>query len=43
MHVHQKTSLKNRLKVLENYYRQVLREKIQTYINQYEKILNESI
>ncbi|GAA7470643.1 SprT family zinc-dependent metalloprotease [Helicobacter pylori] len=43
LHVHQKTSLKNRLKVLENYYRQVLREKIQTYINQYEKILNESI
>ncbi|GAA7182276.1 hypothetical protein HpCS39_01030 [Helicobacter pylori] len=43
MHVHQKTSLENRLKVLENYYRQVLREKIQTYINQYEKILNESI
>ncbi|WQX06808.1 M48 family metallopeptidase [Helicobacter pylori] len=29
--------------LLENYYRQVLREKIQTYINQYEKILNESI
>ncbi|GAA7773158.1 hypothetical protein TH0011_02630 [Helicobacter pylori] len=29
--------------MLENYYRQVLREKIQTYINQYEKILNESI
>ncbi len=43
LHVHQKTSLENRLKVLENYYRQVLREKIQTYINQYEKILNESI
>lgn len=29
--------------LLENYYRQVLREKIQTCINQYEKILNESI
>ncbi len=43
LHVQKKTSLKNRLKVLENYYRQVLREKIQTYINQYEKILNESI
>lgn len=43
LHVHQKTSLENRLKVLENYYRQVLREKIQTCINRYEKILNESI
>ncbi|GAA8773177.1 hypothetical protein BTM122_00850 [Helicobacter pylori] len=27
LHVHQKTSLEKRLKVLENYYRQVLREK----------------
>ncbi len=30
LHVHQKTSLEKRLKVLESYYRQVLREKIQT-------------
>ncbi|TPH79544.1 M48 family metallopeptidase [Helicobacter pylori] len=29
--------------LLENYYRQVLREQIQTYINQYERILNENI
>ncbi|WP_332261770.1 YgjP-like metallopeptidase domain-containing protein [Helicobacter pylori] len=29
--------------MLENYYRQVLREKNTNYINQYEKILNESI
>ncbi|WP_033601665.1 M48 family metallopeptidase [Helicobacter pylori] len=43
LHARQNTSLENRLKALEKYYRQVLREKIQTYINQYEKVLNESI
>ncbi|AFI05845.1 M48 family metallopeptidase [Helicobacter cetorum] len=43
LHVNKNTSPKNRQKVLENYYRQALREKIQTYINKYEKILDESI